>query len=283
MKLWRFRNKFGHPALLASPDMQQNYKNLSLDLFTAWRAHTWRVEAQAQYVEFDCGSREQVSNLLSPAVTLTMHERWKLSCREMPHVLLFVAIELLGPMDLVSFGDWKSRELHSIFHLGTSQDGWFNSWFQTLRTAYGMYVAGKRDKDARLQQQAGHTQFVSNTQLCTHNSWCIESGACCATSQFVDYIDSSALWCISEYFLARRRQIAELGRRFGVFTSILQTNLSPCLVCSVGQDYVEHSQSLPRMTWAAQLSKFYIYSRMTQRLHVVLSHFRCCLDWILVA
>ena len=35
-----------------------------------------------------------------------------------------------------------------------NNDIWFNSWFQTLRSAYGMYQYGKRNKDALLQQRA---------------------------------------------------------------------------------------------------------------------------------
>eukprot|EP00026_Physarum_polycephalum_P003229 Phypoly_transcript_03239.p1 GENE.Phypoly_transcript_03239~~Phypoly_transcript_03239.p1 ORF type:complete len:806 (+),score=96.31 Phypoly_transcript_03239:196-2418(+) len=37
---------------------------------------------------------------------------------------------------------------------GTNQDGWFNSWFQNLRTAYGMYIAAQRAQDSALAQQA---------------------------------------------------------------------------------------------------------------------------------
>ncbi len=35
-----------------------------------------------------------------------------------------------------------------------NNDIWFNSWFQTLRSAYGMYQYGKRNKDLLLQQRA---------------------------------------------------------------------------------------------------------------------------------
>jgi len=38
--------------------------------------------------------------------------------------------------------------------LGTNEDCWFNSWFQTLRTAYGMYVYGRRAGDSRIMEQA---------------------------------------------------------------------------------------------------------------------------------
>ncbi len=35
-----------------------------------------------------------------------------------------------------------------------NNDIWFNSWFQTLRSAYGMYLYGKRNKDVLLMQRA---------------------------------------------------------------------------------------------------------------------------------
>ncbi|MDZ7292997.1 MAG: hypothetical protein ONB44_09235 [candidate division KSB1 bacterium] len=35
-----------------------------------------------------------------------------------------------------------------------NNDVWFNSWFQTLRTAYGMYLYGKRNREALLMERA---------------------------------------------------------------------------------------------------------------------------------
>jgi hypothetical protein len=34
------------------------------------------------------------------------------------------------------------------------EDGWFNSWFQTLRTAYGMYIYGQRIANLKMMQQS---------------------------------------------------------------------------------------------------------------------------------
>ncbi|MGH7599128.1 MAG: hypothetical protein ACREOI_22460 [bacterium] len=39
-------------------------------------------------------------------------------------------------------------------HPEADNDNWFNAWFQSLRTAYGMYVHGKNTGDAALRQRA---------------------------------------------------------------------------------------------------------------------------------
>jgi len=53
-------------------------------------------------------------------------------------------------------GGMKSRRLAWSNQLPeeANNDIWFNSWFQTLRSAYGMHLYGKRNKDALLVQRA---------------------------------------------------------------------------------------------------------------------------------
>ena len=53
-------------------------------------------------------------------------------------------------------GGMKSQRLAWSNQLPEEADNdiWFNSWFQTLRSAYGMYLYGKRNKDALLVQRA---------------------------------------------------------------------------------------------------------------------------------
>jgi hypothetical protein len=43
--------------------------------------------------------------------------------------------------------EWADR-------VGTANDAWFNPWFQTIRTTYGMFLYAQRAGDAQLQTQA---------------------------------------------------------------------------------------------------------------------------------
>jgi len=53
--LW---TEYGHPALLDSPDMQQNVVNPELASFADWRTEAWHTYADRVYTGFDCGSNK---------------------------------------------------------------------------------------------------------------------------------------------------------------------------------------------------------------------------------
>lgn len=66
-------------------------------------------------------------------------------------------------------------------------DAWFNSWFQTLRTAYGWYLYGKRENDPRIQRNAEgiltlalsspqHQGAFSTIYLVPEKKWVREDG-----------------------------------------------------------------------------------------------------------
>jgi len=48
--------QYGHPALLASPDLQQNTVEPELASFAAWREEAWHNDADHTYSGFDCGA-----------------------------------------------------------------------------------------------------------------------------------------------------------------------------------------------------------------------------------
>lgn len=53
-RLWA---QFGHPALLDSPDLQQNLIRPELHSFASWRKEAWETDANRIYVSFDCGGK----------------------------------------------------------------------------------------------------------------------------------------------------------------------------------------------------------------------------------
>lgn len=53
-RLW---SKYGHPSLIASPDMQQNVIRTELSSFDSWRKDAWLDYASRVYLGFDCGGR----------------------------------------------------------------------------------------------------------------------------------------------------------------------------------------------------------------------------------
>jgi hypothetical protein len=66
-------------------------------------------------------------------------------------------------------------------------DAWFNSWFQTLRTAYGWYLYGKRENDPQIQRKAEgiltlalsspqHDGAFSTIYLVPEKKWVREDG-----------------------------------------------------------------------------------------------------------
>lgn len=54
-RLWE---DYGHPALLASPDMQQNIIRPELASFDSWRQDAWHTYADSVYTSFDCGGKQ---------------------------------------------------------------------------------------------------------------------------------------------------------------------------------------------------------------------------------
>lgn len=54
-RLWA---DYGHPALLASPDMQQNVILPELRSFDSWRKDAWHTYADSVYTSFDCGGKQ---------------------------------------------------------------------------------------------------------------------------------------------------------------------------------------------------------------------------------
>ncbi|MCZ2074164.1 MAG: hypothetical protein LC130_04085, partial [Bryobacterales bacterium] len=101
----------GHAALLASNDLQRNYRNPHIELFRDWEQEAWVRYAGEVYREVDCAGGRSCGTLMSN------RNVW---------------------------GDWNKP----------APDAWFNSWFQTLRTAYGWYLYGRRTQDASVQRKA---------------------------------------------------------------------------------------------------------------------------------
>lgn len=53
-QLW---TDYGHPALLNSPDAQQNIIRTELSSFASWRKDAWEAYANRVYTSFDCGGK----------------------------------------------------------------------------------------------------------------------------------------------------------------------------------------------------------------------------------
>ena len=76
-----------------------------------------------------------------------------------------------------------------------------------------MYLAGRRDKDARLQQQArARVSFNRSSNLfrLLRASWSAESGVARAAAERVNNERGQAARRVSVDFLARRRQESQL-------------------------------------------------------------------------
>ncbi len=90
-------------------------------------------------------------------------------------------------------GDWKQQ--------GSHPDAWFNAWFQTLRTAYGWYLEGKKTNDTAMMAKADSVLTLALTApqkegafdtiyLVESNKWYPDDG-------WAGYADDYHAFCMS--------------------------------------------------------------------------------------